>query len=601
MKHLSKIFVLALVAILPFTVVNAQHKHKKKRAAVTASKKAVAKKKTGSKKKGIKSRKKETLVERANDNSIGNVKIETPAVVQADTVMPRVVTVTSSFKPSLRNAAKINFTAATPLADSSRLPLNYSIPSQSLFFIYQPVAIKPLELPSDSVLNWVNNEYIKLGFGNYTTPYVEAGIALGKSPAQQILLHGQFTSSKGPLTYQQFSKTGVDADGIFTTKNNLEINSKLFYNNSNQFKYGFTSGTFTKEQLQQQFNTVGFELGLKNKSVNDYGLTYHPQIKLSSFFDNNGASEFDVIANAPVTKEIGKMFAFHVAATADITSLNTAAQIHNNLVYLNTGVQFKTPNFKLNAGVQPSWDNSNFSLLPDVSAEAKLRDESFILLAGWHGYFQKNSYQSLVGYNPWISQPLSLTNTKFTEQYAGFKGSAGKHITYNATLSFLKIENQALFVNSLLANNSQSFDILYEPKLEALKLHGELSYTEQEKFIFTAAADYFQYTNQQQYDKPWGLLPLQVTGTMKYKLNKDFMLKSDLFVMDGAWYRNPATLESQKAKAAFDMNVGAEYSIAPRLNLWLNFNNLFNNKYQRWNQYEVLGFNVLAGVVYSFR
>lgn len=36
----------------------------------------------------------------------------------ADTSAPKVVTVTSAFKPSLKNAAKINFTAASPFIDS---------------------------------------------------------------------------------------------------------------------------------------------------------------------------------------------------------------------------------------------------------------------------------------------------------------------------------------------------------------------------------------------------------------------------------------------------------------------------------------------------
>jgi len=50
-----------------------------------------------------------------------------------------------------------------------------------------------------------------------------------------------------------------------------------------------------------------------------------------------------------------------------------------------------------------------------------------------------------------------------------------------------------------------------------------------------------------------------------------------------------------------DLNAGVEFTVLPKLNLWVQFNNLLNNKYQRWNQYEVLGFNVLGGVVYSFR
>jgi len=29
-------------------------------------------------------------------------------------------------------------------------------------------------------------------------------------------------------------------------------------------------------------------------------------------------------------------------------------------------------------------------------------------------------------------------------------------------------------------------------------------------------------------------------------------------------------------------------------------NNILNNRYERWNQYEVFGFNILGGIVYSF-
>ncbi|HXL55483.1 MAG TPA: hypothetical protein VN958_04450, partial [Chitinophagaceae bacterium] len=57
---------------------------------------------------------------------------------------------------------------------------------------------------------------------------------------------------------------------------------------------------------------------------------------------------------------------------------------------------------------------------------------------------------------------------------------------------------------------------------------------------------------------------------------------------------------SQKLKPAADVNLGVEFTILPQLNGWVQVNNLFNNKYERWNQYPVLGFNVLAGIVYSF-
>ena len=50
----------------------------------------------------------------------------------------------------------------------------------------------------------------------------------------------------------------------------------------------------------------------------------------------------------------------------------------------------------------------------------------------------------------------------------------------------------------------------------------------------------------------------------------------------------------------FDLNAGAEFRITKNFNLWVQLNNLLNDKYQRWNQYEVFGFSILGGITYSF-
>nr|MBA4140538.1 hypothetical protein [Segetibacter sp.] len=87
----------------------------------------------------------------------------------------KTVTITSSYKPTIKPASKINFSAATLPTDSSRPRLTYNVPAQNLFFTYQPASLKPLALSIDTTINWVNSNYIKLGLGNYSTPYAEAG------------------------------------------------------------------------------------------------------------------------------------------------------------------------------------------------------------------------------------------------------------------------------------------------------------------------------------------------------------------------------------------------------------------------------------------
>jgi hypothetical protein len=572
MNYLNKIGITILVVAAAAGTVHAQRKSKKKPAAVSSKPAAVSREKL------------------------------------ADTSAPRTVTVTSSFKPFLKNAAKLNFSAATPVIDSSKIPVGYNVPSQNLFFLYQPVAIKPLALAVDSGYQWDNHHYVKLGAGNFSSYFGELGLSFGDGKRSITNLKGNFLTSTGHAFAQQASRWGLDALTIFNSATEHEWAAHAFYNAQTQYEYGFQPSTLalTKENLLREYNTVGIDLGMRNKMANSFGITYHPQLSFVRFSDNREQFNNDLVVKLPVSKSFGKIYSFDLGLTADMTNaqLNTGgivgpSKFNNNLYYITPAINFKTPNVKLHAGIKPSWDNKNFYMLPDFTAEGRLSDAGISLEAGWIGYFQKNTYRTLAGYNPWVSTEfIQLFNTRFKEQYAGIKGSPGDHFTFEGRVSLLQIDNQPLFYNDNY--DGRTFSVVYEPNMKAFRVHGEVGYTEQEKFSFLAAATYTNYHSLSKEAKPWGLLPLEVTGTLKWKLMKDLQLRADVFAWDGAYYREK-TLEQRKSDPAADLNIGAEFTILPKLNLWLQMNNLLNSRYQRWNQYEVLGFNVLGGIVYSFK
>ncbi len=580
MNYLPRIVIITVMAAFAFGSVQAQKKSSKK----TVKQKAA------------------TPVKKAADKPITVVK------EAGDTSAPKVVTITSAFKPFLKDAAKVNFTAATPVIDSSKIPVAYTIPSQNLFFLYQPVSIKPLALAIDTGFIWENDQYVKLGAGNFSTYYGEAGFSFGDGKNSITNIRGNFLTSTGHLFAQQAAKWGVDLLSIFNTKNNHEWTAHPFYQSSTQYLYG-TTLSYPKETLLQRFSTVGLELGMQNKTANSFGITYHPQISAGRFFDNRESHENYLLIKAPISKSFGKIYSFNLGLTADMSTVTYALTpptvFTNNLYYLNPSIGFKTPNVKINAGIQPTWDNKTFSLLPDLTAEAKFSEINLSLEAGWQGYFQKNTYRSLANFNPWIMPVNLLRNTKINEQFAGVKGTQGDHFTYHARISLLTMNNLALFKNSGLLNDGRAFDVLYDPEVKALRLHGEIGYTEQEKLSITAGASFTQYNSLAIYPKAWGLLPLEVTSSLKWKILKDLQLKADAFLWDGNPYESsstsPTPFQVGKTKAAADLNLGAEFTVMPRLNLWIQMNNLLNSTYQRWNQYSVLGFNVLGGVVYSFR
>lgn len=519
-----------------------------------------------------------------------------------DSLPPRTVTVTSAFQPTLKPTSKINFSAASPLPDTLRNVLPYNVPAQNLSFSYQSPALKPLAANIDTALHWENSGYIKVGYGNYTTPYVEAAASMGDGVRSVINLRGFYTSSTSTeRDFQQFNKTGLEGIGIFNTQNNKnEWTGKLFYNNNTQYQYGFQPDTlvFSKDELRQSFTTFGGAVALRNKTDNAAGVNYNPGASLSIFNDNHGANEANFVFKAPVSKSFGKIFAFDISLTGDITTYKSdTSAIDNNLYYLTPALEFKTPNFKVTAGIIPSWDNSIFAMLPNFCAEAKVNEEKFIVQAGWIGYFNKTNYQTLAAFNPWLQQPSFLLNTRIKELYAGFKGSAGSHVTYDARVSYLQFNNQPLFVNDTVTG--RSFILVNEPQMKAIRIHGEIGYTVQEKFSLLAGATYNQYSALEQNPKAWGLLPLEVNASLRWQVLKDFIVKSDLFFWDGAQYRFK-DMSSGKLDPAFDVNAGVEFKVAPKLNAWVQMNNIFNNKYERWKQYPVLGFNVLAGITYNF-
>ena len=56
----------------------------------------------------------------------------------------------------------------------------------------------------------------------------------------------------------------------------------------------------------------------------------------------------------------------------------------------------------------------------------------------------------------------------------------------------------------------------------------------------------------------------------------------------------------RKLNTNLDLGTGAEYLIIPRLTAFLNANNILNNRYERWNNYQAYGFNIFGGARLKF-
>jgi hypothetical protein len=305
-----------------------------------------------------------------------------------------------------------------------------------------------------------------------------------------------------------------------------------------------------------------------------------------------------MVFNVPVEKILNEHFAIDLAFTADITnySYRGASAINNNLFFVSPAVVYHSDNIALHLEMTPSWDQSDFHLLPNFRAEYTTDDKRFTLFASLDGYYDKGSFKRFAGINPWLWEPTTLLNTRVNEFFGGFKGSLSNHISYLAKAGFSQSRNLPLFLNDSL--DGKNFQVVYEERLDDFNVHGEISYIEGEDLNITAGLTLNNYKTTSQY-KAWGLLPFEFTTSFRWQPMKDLWLKADLLAFEGGYFRNVNKIVASTT-GGFDINAGVEFRITRQLNLWLQMNNLFNDKYQRWNQYSVYGFNILGGVIFSF-
>lgn len=524
-------------------------------------------------------------------------------VTQAqDTIRRRTVEVTSQFKPVLKDAAKINFNATPPTADTSKPRLQYSLPNQNLQFAYQPGSLKPLALQVDTGGKWDNESYVKAGFGSLKTPFVQAGLSVGDGKTVGLNLYARHTSSEGKIDYQKFSNTSFDALAFFQTAKSLEWNARFGGEQETYYRYGYQPKTlkFSEDSLKLRYQNWSGRLSFHNINPTRFGLSYAPEIKIDVFSRQSGASESNTYINLPLKKTVGRSFEVDVAAEANLSRYKPEKKddVTNNYVSLSPSLVFKTPNVSLNAGLKPSWDNSEFKLFPNLTAEIGTQDKRFAIQLGWVGYLRNSGYQYTAKYNPWIWEPSTIKNTRIEERFGGVKGAIGDHFSFSAKMAYNRLNNQPLYLNSL-KNGGKSFEVLYERQMDQFQLGGEMGLTFGERFSLISNLAINQYRKLKDNDKAWGLLPLEFTTKMRIQVLKDLYVNADLFAFDGPLYQD-AGGESKRLPGAMDLGAGLEFRIVKNIKLWAQFNNIFNKEYERWHQYPVYGFNFLGGVVFSF-
>lgn len=523
---------------------------------------------------------------------------------QRDTIKPHTIDVISSYKPVLRNAVKINLTPAVPETDTSKPKLTYNIPAMNLFFAYRPAELMPHQLTPDTASHLGERNFVKAGFGSLTTPYLNAGFSFGNAKKGLLNLYGDYISSKDKIANQDFSIFNIKAAGSYFLPSQ-EVYGSLGYRGRIFYQYGYDTLLFhyPSDSIRRDYRDIAIRAGVRNTKANAMRISYDPNIEAHIFSRGSDVKENNIILTLPAEKRIGESVVAKVSLLADLTNYTkspaggTDFKIKNNLVQIAPELVYYSEKFTFHGGIIPSWNNGAASMLPNIYGEAQLQHNIVLLQAGWTGRFIKNNFRTLSEYNPYIQDPLFLANTKEMQYYGGLKATVGKHFTFNTKIAFITYNNMPLFMNDTAA--SKGFIVVNESKLNDFQIHADMNYISQDKFTVSAAMDVNTYSSLEINKNAWGLIPFQITGSFRWNAFKQVLIKGDVFYFTDVPVITKGNGEA-KLPAAIDLGAGAEFRLNKNFSAWLDFANILNKKYQRWNNYPVYGMQVIGGFIYHF-
>jgi hypothetical protein len=603
MSYFFKYFLFVLSFILLTESSYSQKKHSK----IHSSK--VSKKPTLKSKKNVKKIKSKRRVRLNNIDKVifkdNNEQIATVVTTnRLDTVPEKVVSILSAFKPQLKNVAKISFTSAVAQNDTSAIQVSYQVPSQNLSFLYQPVALVPRTYKTYPTQVLRNLATMKVGYGNNLHQLIDINTTLIDDQAHIHTVGINYESSQGALHLQSTRDFGINYLSDLIVNNNNHIQSQVFYQNNQRYRYGLVDDatTLPNSNFDQHFSYFGGAFKWVNSNEKNLFSLIGPTFKVEHFTGTENANNtwFEIYNPLSLKFDNNFKFNFNFSYNYNQYQLPSGNKINNGILKMDPSIEIIKWGASIKMGVSPTIVNGEYTFTPALNYTKRLKDTSITLSAGWNTILLNNQYSLLAITNPWIAAPKEMKVTTQEKKNIALQFNRSKNLQYGFELALNDYRNLPFF-NRVL-NSAQiglQYQSIFEYRAIAIELEGYLRYQFSDKLLLQNNFKYIQYNSIRYNDKPWGKLPMELNSSLAWSPNKKWSFDGGVDYWSGAAFTSDKNVAFDAANT-FILNAGFSYKFTNLWKLWAKGENLLDKPYQRWAEYPSLGIQLIGGVVYSF-
>ena len=471
--------------------------------------------------------------------------------------------------------------------------------------------------------------YIKIGLGTNIMPLGELYYNSTRNRKHSYGIHAKHLSAFGKVkdyAPSQFDQTKAKVFSNYYLSKHI-IKSEVNWLNHGYHYYGIKNDSLPKDSLRNRVGAyqgkVSFSNLLRKDSAKlaytinaDYGY-FHEFLKDSATLSTNGReNNFGIGTNLSYKHELNVFavdldFRFNSFkfGESDTTLLAYQKEEKNHIIHFRPTISSYRldDKLKIELGLDVNFDlsaNTVFKPLIVANLKYSLLDGMFIPYLGVNGNLKQNTFHSLNRANPFINSAIDLKNTKEFKIQGGIKGTLSKTISFDVHVHSTKLTDMALFINDTIFSDQYKFNVLYDD-VNVFGIGGSITYQNKEKLKIDAIIDYNSYsTLNQKY--AWYLPQLDFTLRGSYNIydkiyaKLDFTLKGARKSPNGILNPDPTNETQFEADLIADANLHLEYRYNKRISAFLQFNNIANQKYHRWMNYPVYGFQLLGGVTFGF-
>lgn len=511
------------------------------------------------------------------------------------------VEVVKRFEARLEESEKLKIEPGNVAVDPLPLDYEYQVLDHTEQVSYDPVEIKPrgyrIEKGPD-----VYRGFLKAGAGWPLNYLGQAGYRFDIDRSKQANIFADIRGlNDGKIENREVMNIHLNGDYNFYTANGVKISAFAGYRKDNYKYYNPPEEVDSTVANKVNYNDIHIRTSLRNYQKNNFGIDYQLDIN-GKFLNTNYAQKnntFNIAGKAE--KSFGEHWFLNIGLGSYNDTYSDGEKSKQNYFAFNPTLKYATGRLQIKGGILLLSSGSDVSLKPDAEVEVGILPNQLHAFIGADGRYKINSIRSFISENPFLAHEIdSLKITNIDHYYGGVKGNF-YGISYNLQGGYRMMKDLAIFQLNYPADPFTDGYLLYQPVFDdATNIYGELSVSMpllDHLNVYTLVR-YDHYT-MDELEKPFYIPATKVQLGAKYSMmNGRLNLGMDFNFLTAVDYPDN---ELKKPNAVFDINLNGEYLFTDQFGAFLQLNNLADSHYIRWQNYESLGLNVLAGISMRFR